>query len=55
VLIQLTALRAALNKVGAALLVRHMEDCLREETGGREGADRARRLKEAVQMFLEFS
>jgi len=56
VLVQLTALREALNQVGVAMIVRHMEGCFQDEaTGGPSPADRPRRLKEAVQMFLKFS
>ncbi len=65
VLVQLAALREALNKVGVAMIVRHMETCFREEGAsgtGPEGEDRkeaaqkrSARLKEAVQMFLKFS
>ncbi len=58
VLVQLAALREALNKVGVAMIARHIESCFREEdTGDPSGTteERRGRLKEAVQMFLKFS
>ncbi len=70
VLVQLAAMREALNKVGVTMIAAHMESCLREwetegpdatEAGTRGGAGagersrRSARLKEAVDMFLKFS
>jgi DNA-binding FrmR family transcriptional regulator len=64
VIIQMAALREALNKVGVAMIARYMESCLREEVsaagvdlvdGDKRKKDRSSRLKEAVQMFLKFS
>jgi len=67
VIMQMAALREALNKVGVAMIARHMESCLREEVsaeggeastggeGGKDARERSGRLKEAVQMFLKFS
>jgi DNA-binding FrmR family transcriptional regulator len=56
VLVQLSALREALNRVGVGLIVRQMESCFREENGCAESADdRSGRLREAVQLFLKFS
>ncbi len=64
ILVQLAALREAVNKVGVALIARHMATCLEEPPAGvrqggarqpGEAAARSGRLKEAVQMFLKFS
>lgn len=64
VLVQLAALREAVNKVGVALIARHMASCLEEPgpsgIGAADGSvagapGRSGRLKEAVQMFLKFS
>jgi DNA-binding FrmR family transcriptional regulator len=56
VLVQLTALREALNKVGVGIIVRHMESCFRDEAeAGGPPKDGSGRLREAVQMFLKFS
>lgn len=60
VLIQLAALREAVNKVGVTMIARHVESCLAEpaaegEVGPAGKFDRRGRLKEAVQMFLKFS
>jgi len=56
VLVQLAALREALNRVGVAMIARQMESCFREEgAAGMEPGDRSERLKEAVDMLLKFS
>lgn len=64
VIMQLAALREALNKVGVAMIVRRVETCLREEVSSspaeaavreRDKRDPSGRLREAVQLFLKFS
>ena len=56
VLVQLTALREALNKVGVGIIVRQMESCFRDEAqSGITAGGASGRLREAVQMFLKFS
>lgn len=63
VLVQLAALREAVNKVGVALIARHMASCVEESAAQGAGRvvgaggprDRSGRLREAVQMFLKFS
>ncbi len=62
-LVQLAALREAINKVGVALIARHMARCVEEpgapgsgvDTAAGAARDRSGRLREAVQMFLKFS
>jgi len=61
---QLSALREAVNKVGVALIARHVASCLEDrnpptdqefEDDGSVRRERSGRLREAVQMFLRFS
>lgn len=54
VLVQLAAVREAVNKVGVLMMALHMERCFREDRSDTP-EDWVSRAKEAVEMFLKFS
>lgn len=53
VIIQLAALKAAVNRVGMAVIGEHMADCLRSQTDNPQGSNEA--LDKAVRLLLKLS
>lgn len=52
ILLQLAAIRAALNKVGQIILEDHMETCILKAIKEGSGEDAIAELKEAIARFL---
>jgi len=51
-LLQISAVKAALDKVGKLILEDHLEGCIVEVIGEGKGADAVQKLKEAIYKFL---
>jgi len=52
VLIQLAAVRAALDKVGKMVLVDHLESCVLEAASSGDAEEQVARLEEALSKFI---
>lgn len=52
VLIQLAAVRAALDKVGKMVLVDHLESCVLEAASSGDAEEQVERLEEALSKFI---
>lgn len=53
IIIQLAALKAAVSRVGMAVIGEHMADCLRNQTDNPKGSSEA--LDKAVKLLLKLS
>ncbi len=55
ILIQLSAVKAALGKVGAIILKRHVESCVVGAIKSGSGEERAEKIEELVQVFSKYN
>ena len=51
VLTQISAVRAALAKIGKVMLESHIQTCVKEAFDGRDPANRAAKIEELVKVF----